>query len=68
MSYTSHCTPPDTLERRLERADRKDVITLLESISIQCYDSESDLELKTALLENVKDETIDSSYVFEALN
>lgn len=36
---------------------------ILETASIQCYDSEEDYELREALIENLKDKTIDPALV-----
>lgn len=46
------------LRRQLEKLDRDRVVTLLEGASIQCYDHETDVELREALLENIIDGTI----------
>lgn len=42
----------------IDRLDRTKVVELLESASIQCYDHESDEELRQALRVNVADGTI----------
>ena len=49
------------LRERLNRLDRSQIVTLLESVSIACYDSESTDELREALAVNIEDGTIDES-------
>lgn len=47
----------------IEKLSRERVVELLNSASIECYDTETDNELRQALLENVMDETIDAEAV-----
>lgn len=53
------------LRRRLERLSREEIVQLLEGASIQSYDSESTVELREALIENIIDGTIDEEAVEE---
>lgn len=46
--------------------DRAQVVELLEGISIQCYDHESDQVLRDAVIQNVEDGTLDESDVLAA--
>lgn len=39
--------------------DRHQIVDLLESASIQCYDTESTDELRQALVDNINDGTIE---------
>lgn len=54
-------------EQAINQLDREALVTLLEGAGIQCYDNEDRACLATALLENVKDGTIEFSTVQEQL-
>lgn len=53
-------------EQAIYRLDRDALVTILEGAGIQCYDNEDKATLATALIENVKDGTIDFATVQEA--
>jgi len=54
-------TERENLKFQIQEMSREDVIALLESVDIQCYDHESDEVLKEALKVNVLDGTIERS-------
>jgi len=41
--------------------DRAEIVKILEGISIQCYDHESDQTLRDAVVQNLEDGTLDPS-------
>ena len=41
--------------------DRSEIVAILEGISIQCYDHESDAILREAVIQNIEDGTLDPS-------
>lgn len=41
--------------------DRAEIVKILEGISIQCYDHESDQTLRDAVIQNLEDGTLDPS-------
>lgn len=47
--------------RKINWLDRKDIVQLLEGISIQCYDDEPTQLLKECLAENIEEGLIDES-------
>jgi hypothetical protein len=47
-----------TIRERCNWLNRKDIIVLLESAGIACYDNETDDVLRDALIVNVEDGTI----------
>jgi len=49
--------------RLIDQLDRDQIVSLLESISIQCYDNESTETLREALIVNVEDGTLDPSQI-----
>lgn len=53
------------IRRTAEGLDRERVVELLESVSIACYDHETDTELRNALVENVLDGTIEEDLLDE---
>lgn len=50
-------------ETAINRLTREDMVEILEAEGIQCYDNEDKATLGTALLENVKDGTIEFSTI-----
>lgn len=52
-----------TLQEKINWLTRAEIVEMLESVSIQCYDSEDTNVLRAALLSNVLDKTIDPSVV-----
>jgi hypothetical protein len=55
-----------TLHQKVSWLDRAEITQMLESVSIQCYDSEDTEVLRDALLTNVLDGTIDRSVIESA--
>jgi len=49
--------------RRINWLGRNQIVELLESVCIACYDSESTDELREALQSNIEDGTIDPSLI-----
>lgn len=43
--------------------DRSEIVAILEGISIQCYDHESDAILREAVIQNIEDGTLDASSI-----
>ena len=50
---------PSGEEMHISLLSRSEMVDLLESVSIQCYDSESDAELREAVKVNILDGTIE---------
>lgn len=46
--------------------DRSAIVSILEGISIQCYDHESDQVLREAVIQNIEDGTLEESEVIAA--
>lgn len=57
-----------TAEEKVSCMPRAKVVALLESISIQCYDHETDEELRTALWQAVKDGDLQASDIHAAFD
>lgn len=47
--------------RKVNWMDREDIVRVLEDHGFACHDSESDDELRQALVSNIEDDTIDNS-------
>lgn len=60
-AYSPHAKYELRLREKLNWKDRHELEIILESIGIACHESESDDELRDAIIANIEDNTLDPS-------